>query len=242
MRSHLLTRHCRPKAFTLVELLVVIGIIALLVAMLLPALNKAREQAKLVQCMSNQRQLVLAVQLYAQAKKLFVPFPYDYAPPPGYTYSNWYWSLRPYFTDKPESFRCPADTSEQIRNYRINWTLGFNPGPGVSVFEAMGPAGQKLTKIVRPSDTILFVCLTMNIDTVHELYDPDNVYWAEWADVLYPLHVKGDEIDRTHSKNEDSVLCAFVDGHVDTVRYDLSSPQTYYLPPGIKWRFTRWPQ
>ena len=61
-----------PRAFTLVELLVVIGIIALLVAMLLPALNKAREQARTVQCASNMRQVYVASEMYASQNKGFM--------------------------------------------------------------------------------------------------------------------------------------------------------------------------
>jgi prepilin-type N-terminal cleavage/methylation domain-containing protein/prepilin-type processing-associated H-X9-DG protein len=63
----------KSSGFTLVELLVVIGIIALLISILLPALNKAREQAKLTQCMSNLRQLAIGLQLYRQYNRDYYP-------------------------------------------------------------------------------------------------------------------------------------------------------------------------
>ena len=70
---------CDGSGFTLVEVLVVIGIIALLIGLLLPALSRARETSKSIACISNLRQMAIAAQAYAVEYHGYYPIAYFYA-------------------------------------------------------------------------------------------------------------------------------------------------------------------
>ena len=96
------------KSFTLIELLLVIAIIAILAGMLLPALNNARERARIATCLSNHKQISLALIFYADENDGQYPSAYD----KNYGSNRKEWNKRLY-TDKyvtpKKSLICPAD-------------------------------------------------------------------------------------------------------------------------------------
>jgi len=93
------------RAFTLIELLVVIAIIAILAAMLLPALASAKEKAQRAQCVNNNKEMSLAVHMYATDNRDILPYP-NWNPP-------WYagWLYTPYGGGVPDPTHAPFNTN-----------------------------------------------------------------------------------------------------------------------------------
>jgi prepilin-type N-terminal cleavage/methylation domain-containing protein len=128
-KPHDLANSRRASGFTLIELLVVIAIIAILAAMLLPALSRAKQKALKVKCISNQKQHSLAYKMYADDNRGFYPVHDGWASVGGkyWTNANISGNAAYYGGNVPESerpldryaanvevFHCPADNGDSL--------------------------------------------------------------------------------------------------------------------------------
>src|SRR5207247_9496007 len=152
------------RAFTLIELLVVIAIIAILASLLLPALARAKEQARAIKCLSNEKQIALGYLLYASDNSEYLPLAAhegDAAP------CQWFFELSPYIAKQTASYTGLVAKSNVMACPSAKLEKAFPPSTPAA--QAYGGYGQnyiylgylveedriRITKVTKPTETCM---------------------------------------------------------------------------------------
>jgi prepilin-type N-terminal cleavage/methylation domain-containing protein len=210
----------QPEGFTLIELLVVIAIIAILAALLLPALARSKLQAKAEQCMSNERQILLGTKMYADDFYDFlVPYDITNTVPTGAVFHpdgvN--------DADNDLEWRDLLYLNSYIRNTNIYTCTAISQGERWNIGINLNLSGHvvKLSQIVRPlSQTVEYGCIGYVSNPA--VKDPDQ--WVEtpnesWMEFNTPNYdAGGDQIWNTlpwRTINRHGTKCetGWLDGH-----------------------------
>jgi len=195
-------RRRRGRAFTLVELLVVIGIIAVLISILLPTLNKARESAKRTQCLSNLHQIHTFLQMYANAANGQVPIGYSANTAlPGANAAEG----NNYFLTKNGGAQPDGDPPKLVRYVGLGLLVKANlvkeSGPaqgGIQIFFCPSASGDQWHGIDSPNNRFPINansvrcsyssrCSTNNINPTNGSFATDAVCWGTGNGPFYPM-------------------------------------------------------
>jgi prepilin-type N-terminal cleavage/methylation domain-containing protein/prepilin-type processing-associated H-X9-DG protein len=200
------------RGFTLIELLVVIAIIAILAAMLLPALAKAREKDRSVSCMNNVKQITLGILIYADANQEEFPYCDRTASVPAQLGAMPWWEAVPAQVGNTNSLYCPSRPAPGAPG--VYWSHVYpNPNYGMNEYlhNGLTAACRTLVKAKRPADTIMVA------DGCHGMGQAWLFAWSltpgAWNSsptkcAAAPLQRNPDSAVHSAGSN-----CGFIDGH-----------------------------